>query len=279
MSGQEKPPAAGAGTRPERIRARAWLRGFLPGGRDLALVRRPCGQSAHAAGLRAGEADPVRAAGGLGLRGRAPPRSAGGAGAIRGRGDRCRPPRAGRTARRRQPPSRRPPGDREPGSFRACSSARRLRRSSCCSTSRSCGERRCSARGRRRSARRSGSWASRRPRDTSRSRCSTRSPTRGSRSTTGGGSCSAGLRRRFPERAAIALSSLAFTAHHVIVLAFYFRGAWWMTLLASTAVFVGGAAWSRIYGRSGSLAGPWLSHLLVDAALMSVGYDMLWPVS
>ena len=86
------------------------------------------------------------------------------------------------------------------------------------------------------------------------------------------------LRRRFPERAAIALSSLAFTAHHVIVLAFYFRGAWWMTLLASTAVFTGGAAWSRIYGRSGSLAGPWLSHLLVDAALMSVGYDMLWPV-
>ena len=48
------------------------------------------------------------------------------------------------------------------------------------------------------------------------------------------------LRRLLPERTSIVLSSLAFTAHHIIVLAIYFRGAWWMTLLASAAVFAGG---------------------------------------
>ena len=37
---------------------------------------------------------------------------------------------------------------------------------------------------------------------------------------------------------------------------------------------LGGAGWCWLYGRSGSLYGPWLCHLVVDVAMMTVGYDL-----
>jgi len=86
------------------------------------------------------------------------------------------------------------------------------------------------------------------------------------------------LRRLVPPGAAVWLSAFAFTAHHVIVLWIYFRRAPWMVALASAAVAAGGAFWARLYDRSRSLRGPWLGHMLVDAALMAIGYDMLWPL-
>ena len=85
-----------------------------------------------------------------------------------------------------------------------------------------------------------------------------------------------GLRRFMPVAAAVVLSSLAFTAHHVILLAIYFGGMSWATVLFSLCVAVGGAAWAWIYDRSGSLLGPWLSHLLIDAGIFVVGYDLIW---
>ena len=85
-----------------------------------------------------------------------------------------------------------------------------------------------------------------------------------------------GLRRFMPVTAAVILSSLAFTAHHVILLAVYFGGFSWATVFFSLCVAVGGAAWAWIYQRSGSLLGPWLSHLLIDAGIFIVGYDLLW---
>lgn len=83
-------------------------------------------------------------------------------------------------------------------------------------------------------------------------------------------------RRLISTPAAIVLSSLAFTAHHVIVVGAYLHGAWLMTVLFSVAVAGGGAVWAWLYERTGSLYGPWLSHLLVDAAIMTVGYDMIF---
>ncbi len=85
-----------------------------------------------------------------------------------------------------------------------------------------------------------------------------------------------GLRRFMPVSAAVILSSLAFTAHHVILLAVYFGGSPLPTVFFSLCVAVGGAAWAWIYHRSGSLLGPWLSHLLIDAGIFVVGYDLLW---
>ena len=85
-----------------------------------------------------------------------------------------------------------------------------------------------------------------------------------------------GLRRFMPVAAAVILSSLAFTAHHVILLAVYFGGWSWATIFFSLCVAIGGAAWAWIYHRSGSLLGPWLSHLLIDAGIFVVGYDLMW---
>ncbi len=75
---------------------------------------------------------------------------------------------------------------------------------------------------------------------------------------------------------AIALSSLGFMAHHVIVLDAYLPGQFvWGVLPFSLGVAVGGAFWAWLYQRSGTLLGPWLSHLLVDAGIFVIGWDLL----
>ena len=82
------------------------------------------------------------------------------------------------------------------------------------------------------------------------------------------------LRQLLPLWPAIAVSSLGFTAHHVLLLATFFGWLAWPTLAFSLAVAVGGAVWAWLYQRSGSLLGPWLSHLLVDAGIFLVAYDL-----
>jgi membrane protease YdiL (CAAX protease family) len=83
------------------------------------------------------------------------------------------------------------------------------------------------------------------------------------------------LRRACGPAWAIAGSSLGFMAHHVIILATFLGWASPWTWAASLAVAVGGAFWAWLYHKTGSLYGPWLSHLLIDAAIFTVGYD-LW---
>jgi len=84
------------------------------------------------------------------------------------------------------------------------------------------------------------------------------------------------LRKSLALGPALVLSNLAFMAHHVIVLGVYFPERFWMLALPfSIAVAVGGGVWCWIYERSRSLLGPWLSHILIDAAIMAVGYDMM----
>ncbi len=75
---------------------------------------------------------------------------------------------------------------------------------------------------------------------------------------------------------AVVVSSLGFAAHHVLVFGFYFGWASPITWLFSAAVAIGGAAWAWLYHRSGALIGPWLGHLLVDAAIFAVGYDLVF---
>ena len=85
------------------------------------------------------------------------------------------------------------------------------------------------------------------------------------------------LRRWVPLWPAIVISALGFTGHHVVVLSGYFGGFTWPTLLFSAGVAVGGAFWAWLYARGGSLLGPWLSHVLIDAAIFAVGWDMVQP--
>ncbi|MGE3806696.1 MAG: lysostaphin resistance A-like protein [Gemmataceae bacterium] len=85
------------------------------------------------------------------------------------------------------------------------------------------------------------------------------------------------LRDLLPGWLAIVISSLAFMSHHVIVLDAYLPGSFWQaTVPFSLCIAVGGAFWAWLFARSGSLLGPWLGHLLVDAAIMAVGYQMLF---
>jgi len=78
-----------------------------------------------------------------------------------------------------------------------------------------------------------------------------------------------------PWKAAVGVSSVGFTAHHVILLATYFGWSSPATYLFSFAVALGGAFWAWLYHRSQSLYGPWVSHLLIDAAIFAVGYDLV----
>lgn len=83
------------------------------------------------------------------------------------------------------------------------------------------------------------------------------------------------LRQLCSAGGAIALSALGFTLHHVIVLGVYFGRRGLTTPLFSLAVTIGGAFWAWLYLWSGSLVGPWLSHVLLDAAIFLVGYDLV----
>jgi membrane protease YdiL (CAAX protease family) len=78
----------------------------------------------------------------------------------------------------------------------------------------------------------------------------------------------------WPATVAITVSSLAFMAHHVILLAQYFGWFSPATWFFSLSVAVGGAVWAWLYLSSGSLLGPWMSHLLIDAAIFVIGYDL-----
>jgi membrane protease YdiL (CAAX protease family) len=68
--------------------------------------------------------------------------------------------------------------------------------------------------------------------------------------------------------------------HHVVILGGFFPGHFWEIVLPfSLAIAVGGVVWAWMYERSGSLLGPWLSHLIVDVALMAVGYRLAFGAS
>jgi hypothetical protein len=76
---------------------------------------------------------------------------------------------------------------------------------------------------------------------------------------------------------AVVLSSLGFMAHHVVVLNYYFPEAFWRTTFPlSVGVAIGGAAWAIMYERYRTLYPTWLSHAIVDGALMTVAYAILW---
>jgi membrane protease YdiL (CAAX protease family) len=83
-------------------------------------------------------------------------------------------------------------------------------------------------------------------------------------------------RAAMPVAPAIAVSSLGFMAHHVLVLAQFFGWTSPLTYLLSLGVAIGGVFWAWLYERYGTLAGPWLSHLLLDAGIFAVGYHLVF---
>lgn len=65
----------------------------------------------------------------------------------------------------------------------------------------------------------------------------------------------------------------AFAAHHVVVAGTFFG--LWMGVLLGACVAVGGLLWSVMLARQNTLAGAWVSHILVDLGLAYLGYGML----
>jgi len=82
------------------------------------------------------------------------------------------------------------------------------------------------------------------------------------------------LRRRLPVGVALVLSSLAFTAHHVLVIGQFLGGYGPATWLAALTITGAGMLWAWSYHRSNSLFGAWISHALADAGLMWIGYQI-----
>jgi membrane protease YdiL (CAAX protease family) len=83
------------------------------------------------------------------------------------------------------------------------------------------------------------------------------------------------LQRVATPTTALALSSAAFGVYHAVLLAEFFPGWFWLAVVPfGVCTGAGAAVWAWLYQRSGSIYAPWLSHLVVDAGLFVLGYDM-----
>lgn len=82
------------------------------------------------------------------------------------------------------------------------------------------------------------------------------------------------VRRFVPLTPAALLQGIAFAAHHLLVLGFYFGWTSPLTWLTAGSVAVGGTFWAWLYERSGRLWIAWLSHLLIDVGVFAMGYRM-----
>lgn len=77
-----------------------------------------------------------------------------------------------------------------------------------------------------------------------------------------------------PEGLAHALAGLAFSAHHIVVTTQYFPFGW--GVLFGALVGVGGMIWSWMYWRQRTLAGCWISHMIVDLGMLALGHRIIF---
>lgn len=77
-----------------------------------------------------------------------------------------------------------------------------------------------------------------------------------------------------PKAWAHGLAGLAFSAHHIVITTQYFPLG--LGFFLGVMVGVGGIIWSMLYGRQGSLAGCWVSHMLVDLGMLALGHRIIF---
>jgi uncharacterized protein len=82
-------------------------------------------------------------------------------------------------------------------------------------------------------------------------------------------------RRLMPLWPAAVLSAIGFTLHHTVVLSVFFPGVPWLLALFSAAIAIGGVFWAWLFNRSASIFDTWLSHLLIDAGIFAIGYQLV----
>lgn len=73
---------------------------------------------------------------------------------------------------------------------------------------------------------------------------------------------------------AVIFSAVFFTLHHVFVLAAQFGAA--ATVLGSIGVFIGGCVWSYCYLRYRSIWPGFISHAIVDIAILAIGWRIIF---
>ncbi|MDR3197607.1 MAG: CPBP family intramembrane metalloprotease [Planctomycetaceae bacterium] len=73
---------------------------------------------------------------------------------------------------------------------------------------------------------------------------------------------------------AAVISSLGFTAHHILLLGTYFGYNSPFCWLGSLGVAVGGLYWAWLYKRSDSIWAAWISHGFIDAAIFFIGFTV-----
>ena len=79
-----------------------------------------------------------------------------------------------------------------------------------------------------------------------------------------------------PRLAAVILSGLLFTAHHVIALNDLFFYDWQLTALGSVGVFIGGTTWSWLYLRYRNIWAAYVSHVFADVIIFAIGWKLLF---
>lgn len=83
-----------------------------------------------------------------------------------------------------------------------------------------------------------------------------------------------GLRLLTTTSFAMAVGSLAFCAHHVVILWQFFPPV--LALLFGLTIAIAGACWCLLYQKTNSLLTSWLSHMIVDATILAIGYVLLF---
>jgi len=82
-------------------------------------------------------------------------------------------------------------------------------------------------------------------------------------------------RALMPTLPAVFLSAAIFVSHHTLLL-LGFGIAAPIVVLASAGIFIGGVAWSWCYHRYGSIWPGFVSHAVVDVAVLAIGWRLLF---
>ncbi|NLH15760.1 MAG: CPBP family intramembrane metalloprotease [Phycisphaerae bacterium] len=82
------------------------------------------------------------------------------------------------------------------------------------------------------------------------------------------------FRTLMPAFAAVAASATGFTLHHIVAMQTYFPPH--VVTIAALGIFIGGVIWSWCYWRFGTIWPGYLSHAIVDVAVFSIGYCILF---
>ena len=82
------------------------------------------------------------------------------------------------------------------------------------------------------------------------------------------------LRDRLSRFSVHLLAGLAFSLHHIVICSQFFSLTWGILLGGSVAI--GGIFWSLMYQRHGHFYGAWVSHIIVDLVLMTIGAQVIF---